>query len=109
MLNDVLLIIVMAIILLLGLVFIPQLLIGRAVPHVIRIFRQKNAVGVKNARFIDELGLKPQGFFDKMLKPRDYKPMAMQLLVKVNVIRVTDDGKLYLSEPDLALTKWNKL
>jgi len=109
MLNDVLLIIAMAIILLLGLVFVPQLLIGRAVPHVIRIFRQKNAVGIKNAKFVDELGLKPQGFFDKMLKPRDYKPLAMQLLMKVNVIRMTEDGKLYLSDPDLAVTKWSKL
>jgi hypothetical protein len=32
---------------------------------------------------------------------RDYKPIALQYLMKENIVRVTDEGKIYLSEETL--------
>jgi hypothetical protein len=33
---------------------------------------------------------------------RDYKPQALQLLIKENIIQVTEGGRLFLSEQTLA-------
>ena len=50
-------VIVAAIILLLVAMFvIPQWRLRRAIPQVIRIFREGNAIGSKNAKTLDELG-----------------------------------------------------
>ena len=103
--NDVVLIIVMGIILLLALLVIPQLLVRRAVKVVLQIFRDHGAVGKKRAKTVEELGLQPKSMFDRMMKPRDYKPRALDMLINANIIQTTEDGKLYLSEEDLAATQ----
>ena len=66
-------------------------------------FRQNNAVGPKNARTLEELGLKPKGILESMGR-RDYKPRALQFLISVNIIQMTEEGKFYLSEEDIALS-----
>jgi hypothetical protein len=73
----------------------------RAARQVIRIFRAQNATDSKNARTIDELGLRPPGMMERMMRRRDYKPQALDALVQVGVVKVTEDGKLYLSEEKL--------
>lgn len=103
-------IIIILIIIFLAVMFIlPQFMIARAVPKVIKVFRKYNAVGTKNAKFVDELGLQQRGFIERMWRPRDYKPRALQLLMHINVVQLTDEGKIYISEPDLAKTRWNDL
>ena len=87
---------------------LPQLFIKRAIPSVIRIFRQHNAVGVRGAKTVDELGLNPKSYMERIGRLRDYKPRALQLLIRADIIQMTEDGKLYLSEENLALTKWNR-
>jgi hypothetical protein len=104
--SDTLFLVLMVVIFILVIVFLPQWLVLRAVPKVIRIFRQHNAVGIKNAKTIEELGLKPPTLFDRMYKLRDYKPRALQFLIGVNIIQMTEDGKLYLDEENLATTRW---
>jgi hypothetical protein len=99
-------IVLLILIFLLTVFVIQPLIIARHCPKVIKIFRDHSAVGEKNAKFIDELGLQQRGFVERMWRGRDYKPRALQLLMQINVIRVTDEGKIYLSEPDLAKTKW---
>jgi len=65
---------------------------------VIAIFRQNSAVDKKTARTIDELGLKPRGFTEGMFRGRDFKPYALNALVKAGIIKSTEDGRLYLAE-----------
>lgn len=104
--GDTFFIILLVVIFILVLLVLPQFLVMRSVPKVIRIFRQTNAVGIKNAKTIDELGLKPQTIFDRILRLRDYKPRALQLLISTNIVQLTEDGKLYLDEENLAMTRW---
>ena len=81
---------------------IPRWLIRRAARQVIKIFRAQNATESKNARTIDELGLRPPGVMERMMRRRDYKPQALNALMQMGVVKVTEDGKLYLSEEKLA-------
>jgi len=74
----------------------------RAARQVIKIFREHNATDSKNARTIDELGLRPPGVLDRMMRRRDYKPYALSALMKAEIIQATEDGKLYLSEAKLS-------
>ena len=100
--NDVLIIILMIIIGIGAMFVIPQWLTRRAVPQVIRIFRERNAIDVKNAKSIDELGLRPRGMIEQMFRRRDYKQYALNALIKVEIIQMTEDGRLYLSEDKLS-------
>lgn len=104
--GDTLFIILLIAIFIVVMLVLPQFLIMRTVPKVIKIFRQNNAIGAKNARPIEELGLKPRSMFENLLRRRDYKPRALQLLISTNVVQMTEDGKLYLDEETLALTRW---
>jgi len=68
---------------------------------VIKIFRQNSALDKKTAKTIDELGLAPRGFAERMFHTRDFKPHAMDALVKAGIIKSTEDGRLYLAEDAL--------
>ena len=82
--------------------FIPRWLLKRAVNQVIKIFRENNATDRKNAKTAEELGLTPPGIIERMMRRRDYKPHALNALIKAEIIQSTEDGKLYLSEEKLA-------
>jgi hypothetical protein len=94
-----LLIIILAI---LGFFVLPRIRIRRAVKHVVAIFERNNALDVRSARTIDELGLRPPTFLEGMLRIRDFKPYALQILMNAEVVRQTDGGRLYLSQDKLA-------
>ena len=104
--NEVLFLILLGIAFLLVMLFVPQLMMKRAIPKVIQAFRQNNAVGEKNAKFLEEMGLKPKSFLESAGRLRDYKPRALQFLIGINVIQITEEGKFYISEEDIALTRW---
>ena len=87
---------------LLALLVIPRWLMRRAGRQVIEIFRKHNAIDSKTARTVDELGLRPPGMWERMMRRRDYKPHALNALMQGGVIQVTEDGRLYLSEEKLA-------
>jgi len=82
--------------------FVPRWLMRRAARQVVRIFRKSNATDSKTARTVDELGLRPLGVLERMMRRRDYKPQALNALMQAGVIQVTEDGRLYLSEENLA-------
>jgi hypothetical protein len=84
-----------------AIVYIPVVMTKRAMVKVIRIFCRHNAVGVRKAKTIDELGLRPPDFFQRLLKPRDYKPYALQVLKQTGIVEMTNDGKLYINENKL--------
>ncbi len=106
--SDVAIIVLLVVVSILGVLLIPQLLIRRAMTSVIRIFRQCGAVGISSARTADELGLRPLGMFDRIMKPKDYKPRALHFLISANIVQVTEGGKLYLSEENLASSQLQK-
>lgn len=104
--KDVLIIILLIIVALVSMLMIPQWLIKRAVPKVIRIFREHNAVGIKNAKTIDELGLRPRGMMQQMFRRRDYNQYALTALMRAEIIQITEDGKFYLSEEKLSESRF---
>ena len=104
--NEVLLIILMVIIGMVAMFVIPQWLTKRAIPQVIRIFREHNAIGIKNAKTIDELGLSPRGMIQQMFRRRDYKQYALTALMRADIVQMTEDGRLYLSEEKLSESRF---
>lgn len=94
----------LVIILLLAMFVLPQFMMRRAIKAVIKIFRQHNAIGPKNAKSAEELGLQQKGMIDRMMRPRDYKPRALQFLMSHEIVKITNDGKLYLLEEKLDAT-----
>ena len=88
----------------LGFLVLPRIRIGRAVRQVVANFERNNALDVRSAKTIDELGLKPPTFLQGMLRIRDFKPYALQILMHTEVVRETDGGRLYLAQDKLSAT-----
>lgn len=82
---------------------LPALFIKRAMAQVIGIFRSHAATEARNAKTIDELGLRPESFINRIGKLRDYKPMALDILMSAEVIVQVFDGRVYLSEKGLKI------
>ena len=97
--------VLLIIIFLVLLVATPFLLNKRAVIQVIKTFRKLKALDVESARSVEELGLSAPTFRERLMRFRDYKPAAMQGLTRIEIIQVTEDGKVYLSEEKLKTTK----
>ncbi len=103
--NNALLYIILIIIFGLALVFfIPQFMVRRAATKVIKIFLKKNAISPQTAMTLAELKLQPGSYISRLMSLRDYKPAAIDMLIKANIIIVTVDEKYYLSEPALLNT-----
>jgi hypothetical protein len=69
--------------------------------NVILRFRRKGAISPAKATTLYELGLEQRDFLHRMGRTRDYKPQALRLLSQKNVVRATEDGRVYLSEDEL--------
>ncbi len=104
--QDILAIILLIIAFLAGIIFIPQLMLRRAVKQVLVIFRKHGAQSPGSAKMIDEMGIKPQGMFSLNFGLRDYKYHAVQALIKGEIIAVTEEGKVYLQEDKVTLLKF---
>jgi hypothetical protein len=97
----VVLILIFAIIVFSGGLFIRTFLTRRAISKVIEIFYQHNALGVNGAKTLHELGLERPDFFQRMTRPRDYKQYALQILIKRGIIFEDGNGRLYMVEERL--------
>jgi len=106
--SSVILIVLIIVLALLALFVIPQWRLRRAIRQVIRILREHNAVDIKNAKMVDELGLRPRRMLEGMFKGRDYKQYAVSALMKAEIIQTTEDGRLYLSEDKLIASGLDK-
>lgn len=82
-------------------VYLPRYMLKRAVRQVVALFRKSGATSSRKATTLEELGLVPRGFMDRMFRVRDYKPYAVRLLSQANVLRTNRAGKVYLSEEEL--------
>jgi len=103
--SNVLAIVLLIIFFLAGFIFIPQLMLRRAIKQVIAIFRKHGATSSKSAKFVDEMGIKPKGMFSLNMGLRDYKYHALQALLKGEIVQLTDDGKAYLVEEKVYMLK----
>ena len=95
-------ILILVILAILGFWVLPRMRIKRAVNQVVAIFERNNALDARSAKTIDELGLRPPTLLQGMMRIRDFKPYALDILMKADVVRQTDGGRLYLSQDKLA-------
>ena len=102
------LIILMIIILVVLLVILPRVRTRRAIRSVVQAFRQHDAVRIKNAKTADKLGLRTQPMSESIFRGTDYQLHALEELISCNVIRTTEDGRLYLSEENLSCSEFGK-
>jgi hypothetical protein len=70
----------------------------RAIAKVREIFYRHGAIGVENAKTMVELGLTPPNLLERLTRPRDYKPQALQYLKQTGEVLMTGDGKLCMVE-----------
>ena len=107
--QGVLFIILIVILFILSILFLPYWLMMRAVPKVIKAFRQNNATSAQNAKTIEELGLRPKSIFQRMFTRRDYRQNALQFLIRADVVDITEEGNFFINEEKLMLSKWRNL
>ena len=104
--QSVIILIAMFIVAILAMYYIPRLMINRAIYSVIHIFRQHDAVTIRDVKTLEELGLNQKPFYERLLRLRDYKPYALKILRNAGIIQMMDDGRLYLDEGQLLTSKW---
>jgi len=75
-------------------------LLRKGLREVVKIFRQAHALGPESARTGEELGLDAPGTIS-IRSFWDSTPAAFSVLLRSGVVRVTDDGKFFLSEEAL--------
>ena len=103
--NEVLFVAVILLMAVIAFLLIPQFLYKRAIKDVIKIFRKNNALTLANAKTPKDLGLAQKGWIQSLGSTRDYKPRALQLLMNYDVVRKTEDGRVYLLQEKLATYK----
>jgi len=84
-----------------GSLYVRAFLTKRAIFKVIDIFYRHQALGTKGAKTRHELGLERPDFLQRMMKPRDYKQYALQILMKRELVLEDEEGRLYLVEERL--------
>ena len=107
--NDIVLVVTLILILLLAAFFLPQLMTSRAIVQVIKIFKKHNAINIKNAKTLQELGLEKKSIWQQMGTFRDYKPRALQVLVNANIIGMTQEEKFYLNEAVFLTSRFSNI
>lgn len=73
----------------------------RAMRQVLRILKYYGATDEDGAKTPAELGLNPPSFFERFMRLRDHKPKTLKLLVNLDIVQITEDGRIYLSEEKL--------
>ncbi|MBI4285529.1 MAG: hypothetical protein HY670_06470 [Chloroflexi bacterium] len=106
--NSILILVLIIIAAIAAIIFIPRWRLQRAMKQVIRIFRHFNATDAKNAKTLDEMGLAPRSFLQSAFRGRDYKQYALTFLRSANILLLTDEGKVYLSEERVSSTGLDK-
>jgi len=84
-----------------GGLYLRAFLTRRAIFKVIEIFYHHNALGMKDAKTRRELGLEHPDFLQRMMRPRDYKQVALQILIRRGIILEDEGGRLYMVEERL--------
>ena len=103
--TSAILIFILVIVLLLVIAYFgSNFMMRRALKAVLKRFRDHNALTPETAQFAQDMGLKSRGLF-QIRGMRDYKPAALQFMMKHDIVLATEEGKLFLSEEALARTQ----
>ncbi len=103
--TRVLILMILVLLLMLALAFVGSTIMMRqAVKKVIQMFRNGEALTPETAKELEQLGFKKKHII-QFSGLRDYKPTALQLLMRSNIVQFTEDGRYYLSEDALSQTK----
>ncbi len=84
-----------------GFIIIPRLLLRHAILQVVERFRQSHSLCSESPKTADELGLGPQSLTDRLFRFRDYRPHALQVLIKFGMVHLAEEGKMCLLEDKL--------
>jgi len=99
--TRILILFILVIILLMVVAFWGQsLMMKRALKAVIKTFRDNQALTPETAKTTQELGIKGRSLL-QLKAFRDYKPTALRFLQGQNILQITEEGKIYLSEETL--------
>lgn len=101
MLQGILIVSILMLLLFAAVYYVPAIMTKNATLEVIDRFCRYNALEAKDAREQGDLGLNPPDLFQRMTNARDYKPFALKFLKDSDIVRTTDDGKLYMAEENL--------
>lgn len=77
-----------------------SLMMKKSLKSVIKAFRDHQALTPESAKEPLDLGFKRRGLL-QIRGFRDYKPAAIQFLQRQDIIRSTEEGKVYISEEAL--------
>ena len=98
-------IIILILVALVAIVYLPNLLVKRTAKKIIRLMQMNNALDPKSARSPYEMNvLEQRPLINRIIGTRDYKPQALDVLIKMNIVKTTDDERIYLSEEELSLS-----
>ena len=78
------------------------------VRSLIKSLREHEATNIATAKTAEELNLRLGSSFGKFNLLRDYSSYSLKMLVDEGVVQVTEDGRLFLSEETLALSRWKQ-
>ncbi|GEM_PF-2795483 len=70
----------------------------RSLRLLVKIFRKKNAVTIKQAKTCEELGIHNESNPNEL----DFTPLALKILKERNIIVLLESERYYLSENELA-------
>jgi len=84
-----------------GTFLLRNFLTKRAMFKVVRMFYYHHALGIRGAKTLNELGLQRPDFIQRMMRPRDYRQYALQILIKNGIVEANPDGTAYMIEERL--------
>jgi hypothetical protein len=82
-------------------VYVPRLLLKRAMRQTVKTFRRNGATNPNAALPLKTMALNNPSILQSMMKTRDYKPMAVDILIREGIV-IAEGDKYYLSEAKLA-------
>ena len=103
--NLIYVIIVLLAMLVLGGWVIPYYRIKWAVPKVIDALRQHGAVSEDSAKHLAEMGLGVPTLTRRVMRTRDFRPQATEVLIRAAIVAVCDDGRVFLVEENYQKSK----
>jgi hypothetical protein len=99
--NNVLVIIIAVLVLLAGIILVPNWLIFRAMKKVVSALKNRNSWNQVSASWAEQIGIKKEPLWNSMFKVRDYRPRALQQLIELQIIIQTPEGKFFLNKNKL--------
>jgi len=107
--NNVLILLLTSILLLVIIIFLSSYIVGLAIPKVIKLLRNSNAIGLENAVPLVKIGLEKKSHMQRMFRMKDHKPNALTALITIGIVKRDEEGKVYLVEEILAKSKWGNM